>query len=125
MRRLTQLKVAAHLSLATLLERKASSLVIVACMACVVGALLSVLAVTMGLLRAFEISGSPARAIVSTSTSAAPARVRVSAQADTVAPVVNTSSINSTRWPAIKSLRRTEKAFATLSRRALASIPAR
>jgi putative ABC transport system permease protein len=58
------MKVATHLSLATLPERKASSLVIVACMACVVGVLLSVLAVTVGLLRTFEISGSPARAIV-------------------------------------------------------------
>jgi len=64
MRLLTQIRVVIHLSLATLPQRKGSSLVIVACMACVVGVLLSVLAVTNGLLRIYDISGSPARAIV-------------------------------------------------------------
>ena len=53
-----------RLSLATLPQRKGSSLVIVACMACVVGVLLSVLSVTVGLLRTYEVAGSPERAIV-------------------------------------------------------------
>jgi putative ABC transport system permease protein len=52
------------LSLLTLPQRKGSSLVIVACMACVVGVLLSVLSVTVGMLRTYAVAGSPDRAIV-------------------------------------------------------------
>jgi putative ABC transport system permease protein len=64
MRLLTQVLVVARLSLLTLPQRKGSSLVIVACMACVVGVLLSVLSVTAGLLRTYEVAGSQERAIV-------------------------------------------------------------
>ena len=64
MRLLPQIVVVTRLSLMTLPQRKGSSLVIVACMACVVGVLLSVLSVTVGLLRTYESAGSPQRAIV-------------------------------------------------------------
>jgi putative ABC transport system permease protein len=64
MRLLVQMLVVTRLSLLTLPQRKGSSLVVVMCMACVVGVLLSVLSVTNGLLRASEIAGSPARALV-------------------------------------------------------------
>lgn len=64
MKLLTQMLVVARLSLLTLPQRKGSSLIIVICMACVVGVLLSVLSVTNGLLHASEVAGSPARAIV-------------------------------------------------------------
>ena len=64
MRLLVQMFVVARLSLLTLPQRKGSSLVIVVCMACVVGVLLSVLSVTNGLLHASEVAGSPGRAIV-------------------------------------------------------------
>lgn len=64
MRLLTQILVVTRLSLLTLPQRKGSSLVIVACMACVVGVLLSVLSVTVGMLRTYEVAGSPERAIV-------------------------------------------------------------
>jgi putative ABC transport system permease protein len=64
MRLLTQILVVTRLSLLTLPQRKGSSLVIVACMACVTGVLLSVLSVTVGLLRTYEVAGSPQRAIV-------------------------------------------------------------
>jgi len=64
MRLLVQMRVVARLSLSTLWLRKGSSLVIVVCMACVVGVLLSVLSVTAGLFRAYNIAGSPGRAIV-------------------------------------------------------------
>ena len=64
MRLLTQILVVTRLSLLTLPQRKGSSLVIVACMACVVGVLLSVLSVTIGLLRTYEVAGRPERAIV-------------------------------------------------------------
>jgi putative ABC transport system permease protein len=53
-----------RLSLLTLPQRKGASLVVVICMACVVGVLLSVLSVTNGLLRASEVAGSAGRAIV-------------------------------------------------------------
>jgi putative ABC transport system permease protein len=56
--------VVARLGLLTLPQRKGSALVIVVCMACVVGVLLSVLSVTNGLLHASEVAGSPGRAIV-------------------------------------------------------------
>ena len=64
MRLLTQIRVVTQLSLLTLPRRKGSSLVIVACMACVVGVLLSVLSVTVGLLHTYEVAGSRERAIV-------------------------------------------------------------
>jgi putative ABC transport system permease protein len=64
MRLLVQVLVVARLSLLTLPQRKGSSLVIVVCMACVVGVLLSVLSVTNGLLHAAEVAGSPGRGIV-------------------------------------------------------------
>jgi putative ABC transport system permease protein len=64
MKLLAQILVVTRLSLLTLPQRKGSSLVIVACMACVVGVLLSVLSVTVGMLRTYEIAGSPARALV-------------------------------------------------------------
>ena len=64
MRLLAQMLVVARLSLLTLPLRKGSALVIVICMACVVGVLLSVLSVTNGLLHASEVAGSAGRAIV-------------------------------------------------------------
>jgi putative ABC transport system permease protein len=64
MRLLVQMLVVARLSLLTLPQRKGSSLVIVVSMAFVIGVLLSVLSVTNGLLRASQVAGSPARAIV-------------------------------------------------------------
>lgn len=64
MRLLVQMLVVGRLSLLTLPQRKGSSLVIVICMACVVGVLLSVLSVTNGLLHASALAGSPGRAIV-------------------------------------------------------------
>jgi putative ABC transport system permease protein len=64
MRLLAQILVVTRLSLLTLPQRKGSALVIVVCMACVVGVLLSVLSVTVGLLHAYEVAGSPQRAIV-------------------------------------------------------------
>ena len=64
MRLMVQMLVVARLSLLTLPQRKGSSLVIVFCMACVVGVLLSVLSVTNGLLHASEVAGSPGRAVV-------------------------------------------------------------
>jgi putative ABC transport system permease protein len=64
MRLLAQMLVVARLSLLTLPQRKVSSLVVVVCMACVVGVLLSVLSVTNGLLHASKVAGSPGRAIV-------------------------------------------------------------
>ena len=66
-----------------------------------------------------------ARAIVNTKTSSAPAAVKTDAHSDTVAPVVNTSSISSTRRPQICFGARTSNAPLTLSRRARASNPAR
>jgi putative ABC transport system permease protein len=64
MRLLVQVLVVARLGLSTLLLRKGSAMVIVLSMACVVGVLLSVLSVTAGLFRAYEIAGSPDRALV-------------------------------------------------------------
>ena len=64
MRLRVQMRVAGQLGLSTLPQRKGSALVIVICMACVVGVMLSVLAVTNGALRAAHVAGSPARAIV-------------------------------------------------------------
>jgi putative ABC transport system permease protein len=64
MKLLVQILVVARLSLSTLWLRKGPSLVIVTCMACVVGVLLSVLSVTNGLFRAYGIGGSPERALV-------------------------------------------------------------
>ncbi len=64
MRLLTQVLVVTRLTLLTLPQRKGSSLVIVACMACVVGVLLTVLSVTVGMLHTYAIAGSPQRAIV-------------------------------------------------------------
>jgi len=63
-RLLTQIWVVTRLSLLTLPQRKGSSLVIVVCMACVTGVLLSVLSVTVGMLRTYEAAGSPRRAIL-------------------------------------------------------------
>ncbi len=59
------------------------------------------------------------RAKTSTSTAPAPPRRRVRAQAETVAPVVRTSSTSSTRRPSSRALRAglTAKAPATLRRR--------
>ncbi len=53
-----------RLSLSSLRQRLSASLVVVVGMACVVGVLLSMLAVTAGMLRAFQNSGDPDRAIV-------------------------------------------------------------
>ncbi len=64
MRLLIQVLVVTRLSLLTMPRRMGSLLVIVFCMACVVGVLLSLLSVTAGLLRAYETGGSPGRAIV-------------------------------------------------------------
>lgn len=64
MKLVTQMAVVTRLSLMTLPKRVGASLVIVVSMAFVVGVLLSVLSVTFGILRAYEIAGSPARAIV-------------------------------------------------------------
>jgi putative ABC transport system permease protein len=64
MRILAQMLVVTRLGLLTLPLRKGPSLVIVLCMACVVGVLLSVLSVTTGLLHASEVAGSPGRALV-------------------------------------------------------------
>ncbi len=64
MRLISQMLVVARLSLLTLPLRKGPSLVIVICMACAVGVLLSALSVTTGLLHASEVAGSPGRAIV-------------------------------------------------------------
>lgn len=50
--------------LASLTSRSTSALVIVAGMACVIGVLLSMLAIAMGFLRIYEIAGDPARVIV-------------------------------------------------------------
>jgi putative ABC transport system permease protein len=61
---LSQIMVVTRLSLLTLPQRKGSSLVIVACMASVVGVLLSVLSVTVGMLHTYAVAGSPERAIV-------------------------------------------------------------
>jgi putative ABC transport system permease protein len=61
---LSQMLVVTRLGLQTLPQRTGSALVIIVCMACVVGVLLAVLAVTDGLLRAYEVAGSPGRAIV-------------------------------------------------------------
>ncbi|HEV2701640.1 MAG TPA: FtsX-like permease family protein [Steroidobacteraceae bacterium] len=64
MRLLAQTLLATRVSLLTLPQRTGSSLVIIVCMACVVGVLLSMLSVTVGLLHAYQIAGSPQRALV-------------------------------------------------------------
>jgi putative ABC transport system permease protein len=64
MRLLVQMGVVARSSLLTLPQRKGPALVIVICVACVTGVLLSVLSVTNGLLQASEVAGSRGRAIV-------------------------------------------------------------
>lgn len=64
MRRVTQIVVVARLGLAGLPGRKWSSLVIVASMACVIGVLLSMLSVTVGMLRAYRAGADPRLAIV-------------------------------------------------------------
>jgi putative ABC transport system permease protein len=64
MRLAAQILLATRLGLLSLPQRKGSSLVIVACMACVVGVLLSMLSVTVGLLHTYQIAGSPQRALV-------------------------------------------------------------
>ena len=61
---LRQSLVVSRLSLSSLGQRFGSSLVIVIGMACVVGVLLSMLSATAGMLRAFQNSGDPGRAIV-------------------------------------------------------------
>ena len=58
-----------------------------------------------------------ARATVRTETDAAPACLRARAQVPPVAPVVRTSSIKRTWWPATAAGRRTRNAPATLARR--------
>ena len=57
------------------------------------------------------------RATVSNVTRAAPARFSTLAQADAVAPVVNTSSTNKTRCPFKDARRRNAKTPRTLARR--------
>lgn len=74
-RLLVQMRVAGRLGLSTLPQRKGSALVIVICMACVVGVLLSVLSVTNGAVRAANVAGSPARAIVFSTDSGPGVRV--------------------------------------------------
>ncbi|HEV2271810.1 MAG TPA: FtsX-like permease family protein [Steroidobacteraceae bacterium] len=64
MRILTQSAVVLGLGLASLPQRKWSSLVIVASMACVIGVLLSMLSVTGGMLRAYRAGGDARLAIV-------------------------------------------------------------
>lgn len=64
MRLLTQIVVVGRLGLAGILRRKWSSLVIVGSMACVIGVLLSMLSVTVGMLRAYRAGGDPRLAIV-------------------------------------------------------------
>lgn len=64
MRLLTQIAVVLRLGLAGLPRRKWSSLVIVASMACAIGVLLSMLSVTVGMLRAYSSGEDPRLAIV-------------------------------------------------------------
>lgn len=71
---LRQSLVVSGLNLHSLGQRLGSSLVIVIGMACVVGVLLSMLSATAGMLRAFQNSGDPSRAIV------VPAQVRGNAK---------------------------------------------
>jgi putative ABC transport system permease protein len=61
---LTQIAVVSRLGLAGLPQRKWSSLAIVGSMACVIGVLLSMLSVTVGMLRAYRAGGDSRRAIV-------------------------------------------------------------
>jgi putative ABC transport system permease protein len=61
---LTQIVVVGRLGLAGLRQRKWSSLVIIGSMACVIGVLLSMLSVTVGLLRAYRAGGDARLAIV-------------------------------------------------------------
>lgn len=69
MRFLTQSAVVLRLALASLPQRKWSSLVIIASMACVIGVLLSMLSFTTGMLRAYRAGGDPGLAIVLSSES--------------------------------------------------------
>lgn len=64
MRILTQTAVVLRLGFASLPRRIASSVVIVASMACVVGVLLSMLSVASGMLRAYRAGGDPRLALV-------------------------------------------------------------
>lgn len=64
MRILTQSAVVLGLGLASLPQRKWSSLVVVVSMACVVGVLLSMLSFTTGMLQAYRAGGDPRLAIV-------------------------------------------------------------
>jgi putative ABC transport system permease protein len=63
-RMLTQVLVVGRLGLAGLPRRKGSSSVIVGSMACVIGVLLSMLSVTVGMLRAYRAGSDPRLAIV-------------------------------------------------------------
>lgn len=64
MRIVTQSAVVLDVAFASLHQRKWSSLVIVASMACVIGVLLSMLSFTTGMLRAYRAGGNPGDAIV-------------------------------------------------------------
>src|SRR6202142_3665320 len=70
-------------------------------------------------------TGATTRANTRTSTWAAPARNKARAQVSTVAPEVSTSSISTTRWPAISALRSggTRNAPCTLSARSVFDRP--
>jgi putative ABC transport system permease protein len=88
---LRQSLVVSGLNLRSLGQRLGSSLVIVVGMACVVGVLLSMLSATAGMLRAFQNSGDPSRAIV------VPAQVRGNAKEgitrETIGTILNAPGI--------------------------------
>jgi putative ABC transport system permease protein len=88
---LRQSLVVSGLNLRSLGQRLGSSLVIVVGLACVVGVLLSMLSATAGMLRAFQNSGDPSRAIV------VPAQVRGNAKEgitrETIGTILNAPGI--------------------------------